>query len=84
MQGEPFYVPLEQYQPVFSPVTDTATPQKPIPIYFIHSLQNPYCRNAACECHTYQREIARLLGLVNDGILTLREAADLANGEDNG
>ncbi|HVB25093.1 MAG TPA: hypothetical protein VNG51_24365 [Ktedonobacteraceae bacterium] len=77
MQG----FPLEQYQPVFSLVTDTATPQKPIPIYFIHSLEQPYCRNENCECHRRQREVAMLLGLITDGIMTLREAADLTDGE---
>jgi hypothetical protein len=57
MQG--FGIPLEQYQPVFSLATDTASPNQPIP-----------------------REVARLLGLVNDGIMTLREAADFANREE--
>src|SRR5438270_1529892 len=70
-------IPLERYAPVFSLATDTATPQKPIPIYFIHSLQYPYCRNTTCECHAHQREVARLLGLISDGIITLREAAEL-------
>jgi hypothetical protein len=77
MQG----IPLERYQPVFSLVTDTATPQKPIPIYFVHSLEQPYCRNEQCECHRRQREVARLLRLITDGIMTLREAADFADGE---
>lgn len=80
MQG----FPLERYQPVFSLVTDTAMPQKPIPIYFIHSLQHPYCRNTECECHRQQREVAKLLGLINDGIMTLREAADFGQEEENG
>jgi hypothetical protein len=77
MQG----FPLERYQPVFSLVTDTATPQKPIPIYYMHSLEQPYCRNENCECHRRQREVARLLTLISDGIMTLREAADFAEGE---
>ena len=77
MQDASFNIPLERYAPVFSLATDTATPQKPIPIYTIHSLKEPYCRNAECECHAHQREVARLLGLINDGIMTLREAADL-------
>lgn len=78
MQG----FPLEQYQPVFSLVTDTATPQKPIPIYSIHSLEQPFCPDFNCACHSQQREIARLLGLINEGILTLREASDFQNGEE--
>jgi hypothetical protein len=77
MQG----FPLERYQPVFSLVTDTATPQKPIPIFYIHSLEQPYCRDKNCECHRGQREIANLLRLITDGIMTLQEAADFLNGE---
>ena len=80
MQG--FGIPLEQYQPVFSLATDTASPNQSIPIYFIHSPERPYCRNRDCECHKSQREVALLLGLVNDGIMTLREAADFANREE--
>jgi hypothetical protein len=76
-------LPFEQYQPVFALVTDTATPHKPIPIYFVHSLQQPYCRNQDCECHARQREVSKLLGLITDGIMTLREAADF-QGEENG
>ena len=78
MQG----FPLEQYQPVFSLPTDTATPQKPIPIYFVHSLEQPFCRNTECECHRQQREVAKLLGLINDGIMTLREASNFFNLEE--
>jgi hypothetical protein len=80
MQG----FPLEQYQPVFSLVTDTATPQKPIPIHFVHSMQQPFCSNENCECHKRQREVARLLELINDGIMTLREAANFVEDEENG
>lgn len=79
MQG----IPLERYAPVFSPATDTATPQKPIPIFYIHSAEHPFCRDPECECHKYQREVAKLLGFINDGIMTLREAADF-QGEENG
>ncbi|HJT56702.1 MAG TPA: hypothetical protein VJ761_09420 [Ktedonobacteraceae bacterium] len=77
-------IPLEPYKPVFSLATDTATPQKPIPILFIHCVEHPFCRNPLCECHRQQREIAKLLGLINDGIMTLREAADSIQGEKKG
>lgn len=78
---QPFDVSLEQYRPIFSLATDTATPQRPIPIYYIHSMQQPYCRNPECACHERQKEVAKLLGLITDGIMTLREAADFMNGE---
>ena len=31
-------------------VTDTATPRTPIPIYFIHELNAPFCSNQTCQC----------------------------------
>jgi hypothetical protein len=53
---------------------DTEAPRMLIPIYYIHSLEHPFCRDFACECHLHQRQIAHLLGLVYEGELTLREA----------
>src|SRR5260370_25450742 len=67
-------IPLEQYRPVFSMTTDTATPQQPIPIYFIHSLEQPYCRNRYCQCHSTQRELERSLRLIAARIVTLGDA----------
>jgi hypothetical protein len=78
MLRDPLFDP---YFPMFPMVTDTASPQKPIPLYFIHSVEQPFCRNADCACHERQKEVARLLGLINDGIMTLREAAQLWEGD---
>jgi hypothetical protein len=41
MQGFPFNLPLEQHSVVLPIDTDTATPRFPIPIYFIHSFEQP-------------------------------------------
>ncbi len=60
--------------------TDTVHPQAVVPIYPIHTLENPFCPLPGCECHTNQEAIARLLEQVGDGLLTLREAADFADG----
>ena len=51
-----------------------------IPVYQIHTLENPFCPLPGCGCHTNQQEIARLLEQVREGLLTLREAADFAEG----
>jgi hypothetical protein len=50
--------------------------------YHMPHLEQPFCPDFNCACHSQQREIARLLGLINDGILTLHEAADFLNGEE--
>jgi hypothetical protein len=61
--------------------TDTAHPQEVVPIYLIHTTDHPFCPLPGCGCHTNHQEIARLLGQIRDGLLTLREAADFADGK---
>ncbi len=77
MQGYPFDLPLTEYPRLAPQVTDTASPQQRIPVYYIHSLSQPFCPNSLCQCHRQQQEIKKLLGHIVEGIMTLREAADL-------
>ena len=77
MQGYPFDLPLTEYPRLLPLVTDTARPRQRIPVYYIHSLSQPYCSNVLCRCHSLQQEIKHLLRNIVDGILTLKEAADL-------
>ena len=78
MQGStPFHLLLTEY-PLLPPlVTDTAYPLARIPVYSVHSLEQPFCRDLKCQCHSRQQEVARLLGSMLEGNLTLREAANL-------
>lgn len=86
MQGS---TPFNLYQltdmPTLIPTTtDTATPNCPVPIYYIHSLSQPFCKNLRCKCHWQQQEVRRLLGHIVEGEMTLKEAADFlddVNGE---
>lgn len=80
MQNLPFNLPLSEYQSV-SP-TDTTTPCQQIPIYYIHSVEQPFCRDFSCACHQNQRQVAALLASVYAGHMTLREAAALADKAD--
>ncbi len=77
MQGIPLHQLLSEYLPVLATETDTAHPRTPIPIYYFHTAEQPFCDNSLCECHRQQREVKKLLGLIDEGIMTLREAADL-------
>ena len=61
--------------------SDTAHPQDIVPIYFMHSIDNPFCPIPDCWCHTDQARIAQLLQHVGNGVMTLREAADFAEGK---
>lgn len=86
MQGNtPFHLMQLTEMPHLPPcATDTAGPHLPIPIYFIHSLEKPFCRNPGCKCQWQQREVRRLLSTIVEGEMSLREAADFlddVNGE---
>lgn len=73
----PFHLLQLTDMPKLSPqATDTASPNLPIPVYFIHSLEQPFCKNPFCKCHWQQREIRHLLGNIVEGEMTLKEAAD--------
>ncbi len=81
----PFHLMQLTEMPRLMPqATDTASPNAPVPIYFIHSLERPFCKNLRCKCHWQQQQVKRLLGNIVEGAMTLREAAnflDDLNGE---
>lgn len=60
--------------------TDTAYPYDIVPIYLVHTVDNPFCPLPGCWCHTDQERIALLLEAIKEGEMTLREAADFADG----
>ncbi len=81
----PFHLlQLTEYRALAPQVTDTAMPFTPVPIYFIHSLERPFCKDQRCKCHWQQQQIQRLVGNILEGNMTLKEAAnfiDEVNGE---
>jgi len=78
MQGQPFHLMQLTDMPRLTPqATDTASPNLPIPIYFIHSEERPFCKTPGCKCQWQQQEVRRLLGHIVEGEMTLREAANL-------
>lgn len=54
--------------------TDTATPRQRIPVYFIHTIQTPFCNRDDCWCQTNKATIARLFTAINNDKMTLHEA----------
>jgi hypothetical protein len=78
--------PTSQYSTMQIPLTlrqesDTLTPRSIVPIFLVHTVDKPFCINPYCECHQKQEQIAKLLEETSQGKLTLREAADFANGK---
>jgi hypothetical protein len=81
VQGTP-YDPTHNYAPLTIPFeTDTSTPRSVVPIYFVHTPEQPFCSNTHCECHRDQAHIASLVAAIQQGEMTLREAADFADGK---
>jgi len=72
--------PQEQLVSALRIETDATYPYDIVPIYLIHTLENPFCPLPGCWCHTDQERIAPLLEQIKEGVLTLREAVDFVDG----
>ncbi len=51
--------------------TDTAVPSSPVPIFYVHEGEHPFCRMPGCICHTNDTELKNLLLAVIDRQLKL-------------
>lgn len=63
-------------------VTDTVAPISPLPMYFIHSFDQPFCADAHCACHAQRQEVVKLFVKIIEGHFELEQAAALI--EENG
>ena len=61
-------------QPTLAFPTDTASPITPVPIFYIHEGDHPFCLNESCICHAHEAQMRSLLGGVLEGALKLRKA----------
>ena len=52
-----------------------------VPVYFLHLTGKSFCPNDRCPCHQNQAEVAVLLDAIRAGEMTLREAANFADGK---
>ncbi len=55
--------------------TDTQTPQTVVPVFLIHSLQNPFCNNPRCVCQEQRKQKTSLLASIIRGEITLHHAS---------
>ncbi len=60
-------------QDALSYPSDTATPCTPVPIFYLHSEERPFCLNPRCLCHVNDAHLRELLHGVLDRSLRLRE-----------
>jgi hypothetical protein len=62
--------------PVLQQAATYTAPSFPIvPVYFIHSFEQPFCAEATCSCHALQQEVVRLFVKIVEGHLELEQAA---------
>jgi len=78
-QGTPYNLALDE-QFILQQDTDTAHPQTPVPIYYIHSIRHPFCHNALCACQQGRKGAARVLGYILEGVYSLHDAQPLIDG----
>jgi hypothetical protein len=53
-------------------------PISPIPIYYIHSFEQPFCKNQCCPCQLNRQATIKLFTQIIEGKLALEKAADLS------
>jgi hypothetical protein len=58
-------------------ITGTATPIPAVPVYFIHSFEQPFCADARCTCQAQQQEVVRLFVTIIEGHVQLEPAVAL-------
>src|SRR6266699_3850315 len=82
VQGTSPFDPIQHNAPpTISFETDTSHPPSIVPIYFVHTPEHPFCTNDFCACHHNQIHIAQLVAAIQQGEMTLKEAADFADGK---
>lgn len=58
--------------------TDTAAlPTPSLPMYFIHSFEQPFCTNPRCRCQSQRQEVIKLFVQLIEGKLLLEQAQPL-------
>ncbi len=56
-------------------VTDTVTPIPTVPVYFIHSFEQPFCADRTCQCYAQRQEVVRLFVKIVEGHFELEQVA---------
>lgn len=72
-----FGVLLRQYPVPQQRVTDTVAPIPCVPVYFIHSFEQPFCPDTHCKCQAHRQEVVALFVTIIEGQVELEPAAAL-------
>lgn len=52
-----------------------------VPVYYIHSFEQPFCENQRCPCQLNRQAILRLFTQIIEGKLELEKASDFVLGK---
>lgn len=53
-------------------------PVASIPVYYIHSFEQPFCKNQCCPCQVNRPATVRLFTQIIEGRVELEKASDLS------
>ncbi|HEU5230693.1 MAG TPA: hypothetical protein VFU49_22920 [Ktedonobacteraceae bacterium] len=76
-----FTTPNTEYSGTLSFPTDTQVPQMIIPVFLIHTLEQPFCSQPSCACHQNHVAVTALLTAIDQGALALGEVTDVTEGK---
>ncbi len=72
-QATPFTQLVPEYPAYLQQETDTATPRKPIPIFYMHAGDVPFCANSSCFCQRGKQAGAMLYPEITAGKLLVAQ-----------
>ncbi|HZO72570.1 MAG TPA: hypothetical protein VFB60_10245 [Ktedonobacteraceae bacterium] len=85
VQVHPFFSDLPEKVPEYvgtlSFPTDTQTPQPIVPVFFIHTLAQPFCSRPTCACHQNHVTVTALLAAIDQGALSLGAVVTATKGK---
>ncbi len=73
MQTVPYHLFARECPAYVQQDTDTATPRQPIPIYYIHEGDAPFCANTSCFCQRAKQAGALMYQEIAAGKLLLAQ-----------
>ncbi|HLG65072.1 MAG TPA: hypothetical protein VKY19_24255 [Ktedonosporobacter sp.] len=79
MQG--FTTPNTEHPGTLAFPTDTQTPQPIVPVFLIHTLEQPFCSRPSCTCHQNHVAVTTLLAAIDQGALTLGKITGVPEGK---
>ena len=53
-------------------------PVAPIPMYYFHSFEQPFCTNLLCHCQRNRQAVVKLFVQIIEGKLELEKASELS------